>query len=92
MRTPLACSLLPMALGVLCINTALSGQNGYSIQNGKVIVNTSEHWSQWQTVAKTIQITDEGVQPTFIRKNTTVEIDGAKVLTINDEYIYDLWE
>ncbi len=81
MRTPLACSLLPMALGVLCINTALSGQNGYSIQNGKVIVNTSEHWSQWQTVAKTIQITDEGVQPTFIRKNTTVEIDGAKVLT-----------
>jgi hypothetical protein len=80
MRSSLACLLLAMTLGGLCLGTALWGQNGYSIQSGKVIIDSPEHWSQWQSVAKTIRITDEGVQPVFIRKSTRLEIDGEQVV------------
>jgi hypothetical protein len=56
------------------------GQQGYSIQHGKVLIDAKEHWAQWQSAAETIQITDEGVKPAFVRKSTIVEVDGEEVI------------
>ena len=79
MRTSLARLLLAIALGGLATDTVTWGQGGYSIEDGKVVIATQEHWAQWQSVAKTIHITDEGVQPAFIRKSTIVQIDGQEI-------------
>ena len=75
MRTSLICLLWTMVMGGMCW-----GQQGYSIQNGKVVIDAKEHWAQWQSAAETIQITDEGVKPAFVRKSTTVQIEGADVV------------
>ena len=80
MRPNWSFMVLPISLGVLISSAALWGQNGYSIQNGQVIIDSPQQWSQWQATEKTIQITDEGVQPTFIRKSTVLDIDGEEVV------------
>ena len=70
-----------LALALILAMTAMCwGQQGYSVQDGKVIIDAKEHWSQWQVAAKTIQITDEGVKPAFIRKSSTVQIGGIETL------------
>ena len=59
------------------------GQEGYSIQPGKVVVDSPEHWERWHFPAKTVEITDEGVRPVFIRKSTRRQVDGEVVPGIN---------
>ena len=68
---PLACVLLTLAC------SGVWGQQGYSLQPGKVVIDSREHWEHWQSAAKTIQVTAEGVRPAFIRKSTQLEIDGG---------------
>lgn len=65
-------------LGTMVLGEVAWGQQGYSIQNSAVVVESSEHWKHWQATAKTIQITEEGVKPDFIRKSTTLEIEGTE--------------
>ena len=71
--TSLACLLGGMILGEMAW-----GQEGFSIRDGAAIIESRDHWARWQSVAKTIQITEEGVKPAFIRKSTKLEIDGAE--------------
>ena len=71
--TSLVCLLGRMILGEVAW-----GQEGFSIQDGAAIVESEDHWARWQSVAKTIQITEEGVKPAFIRKSTKLEIDGVE--------------
>ena len=55
-------------------------RQGYSIVGGnKVIIDSKEQWSFWKAAAKTIQVTDEGVRPGFMRKSTEIELDGQMV-------------
>ena len=54
------------------------GQEGYSLDSGRVAVDSREHWEGWHSVAGTIQITEEGVRPEFIRKSTTLVMDGEE--------------
>ena len=65
-------------LGSLILGDVAWGQEGFSIQDGAAIVESEDHWARWQSVAKTIQITEEGVKPAFIRKSTKLEIDGVE--------------
>ena len=51
------------------------GQEGYSIQPGRVVIDSRAQWDQWESVPNTIQVTDEGVRPVFIRKSTILNID-----------------
>jgi len=71
--TSLVCILGRMILGEVAW-----GQEGFSIQDGVAVIESQDHWARWQSVAKTIQITEDGVKPAFIRKNTRLEIDGAE--------------
>ena len=71
--TSSACLLGGMVLGEMAW-----GQEGFSIRDGAAIIESKDHWARWQSVAKTIQITEEGVKPVFIRKSTKLEIDGAE--------------
>ena len=71
--TSLVCLLGRMILGEVAW-----GQEGFSIQDGAAIVESEDHWARWQSVAKTIQITEEGVKPAFIRKSTKIEVDGVE--------------
>ena len=66
--------LLPMSSRVSI------GQQGYELQSGKVVINDVGHWQQWQSVFKTIDITDEGVRPAFLHKSTTLDLDGVQVV------------
>ena len=73
--------LLVLVASTLCIVPTVWGQQtGYSIQGGKVVIDAKEQWAQWEQVAKTMQITDEGVRPAFIRKSSIIEIDGQEVV------------
>jgi len=56
------------------------GQEGYSLEPGRVVVDSREHWEHWHSAAHTFQISDEGVTPAFIRKHTRLEIDGEEVV------------
>ena len=55
-------------------------QEGYSLEPGKVVIDSKEQWESWRAPTKTIQITDEGVTSAFIRKSTTVTIDGRETI------------
>ena len=74
-RTALVCSVLTLFAAGVC-----RGQEGYSLQSGKVVVDSREHWERWHSAANTVQISDEGVKPAFIRKHTSLEIDGEEVV------------
>ncbi len=65
-------------LGSLLLGDAAWGQEGFSIQDGAAVIESRDHWASWQSVAKTIQITEEGVKPAFIRKSTKIEVDGVE--------------
>ena len=55
-------------------------QEGYSLDSGRVVVDSREHWERWHSVAGTIQIADGGVRPEFIRKSTVLDVDGREVV------------
>ena len=79
MRTfKLVSTSLVCLLGKLILGDVAWGQEGFSIQDGAAIIESRDHWARWQAVAKTIQITEEGVKPAFIRKSTKLEIDGVE--------------
>lgn len=65
-------------LGRMLLGDVAWGQEGFSIQDGAAVIESEDHWARWQSVAKTIQITEEGVKPAFIRKSTKLEIDGVE--------------
>ena len=65
-------------LGRLILGDAAWGQEGFSIEDDAAIIESEDHWARWQSVAKTIQITEEGVKPAFIRKSTKLEVDGVE--------------
>jgi len=56
------------------------GQDGYSLEPGRVVVDSRDHWELWNAAANTVQISDEGVKPAFIRKHTRLEVDGEEVI------------
>ncbi len=73
-------AVLMMSLVLLLFPFRVWGQQGYSIVGGnKVVIDLKEQWSAWKFAAKTIQVTDEGVRPGFMRKSTEIEIDGQMV-------------
>ncbi len=74
-RAALICSALTLSAVGQCW-----GQEGYSLESGKVVVDSREHWERWHSAANTVQISDEGVKPSFIRKHTSLEIDGEEVV------------
>ena len=79
MRTfKLVSTSLVCLLGRMLLGDATWGQEGFSIQDGAAIIESEDHWTHWQSVAKTIQITEDGVKPAFIRKSTKLEIDGVE--------------
>ncbi len=65
-------------LGRMLLGDSAWGQEGFSIQDGAAVIESRDHWASWQSVAKTIQITEEGVKPAFIRKSTKIEVDGVE--------------
>ena len=69
-----------LLLSPLAIPTAFWGQEGYSLLPGKVVIDSREHWEHWLSAAGTIQISDKGVKPTFIRKSTRLETDGVETV------------
>ncbi len=71
----LVCSALTLSATYPCW-----GQEGYSLEPGRVVVDSREHWEFWHAAAHTVQISDEGVKPAFIRKHTRLEIDGGEVV------------
>ena len=79
MRSPAfllaTCSALTLSATYPCW-----GQEGYSLEPGRVVVDSREHWEFWDAAANSIQISDEGVKPAFIRKHTRLEIDGGEVV------------
>lgn len=72
------CIAIFCAFGILSRPTTGWGQNGYSLEANRVVIDSKEQWEQWQYASKTIQITEEGVKPTFFRKSTTIEVDGRE--------------
>ena len=71
-----------MAVALVCVLVpVLSGptwaQQGYARQANKVVIDSPTQWQRWQSVATTVEITDAGVRPTFIRKSTRVDADGG---------------
>ena len=54
------------------------GRGGTRCCRGKS--DSREHWERWRSAAGTIQISDEGVIPTFVRKSTRLETDGEETV------------
>ena len=54
------------------------GQQGYRREANRVVIDGPAHWERWQST--TAEITDAGVRPGFIRKSTTLEVDGREVV------------
>ncbi len=75
LRTALVCSALTLSAVSPCW-----GQEGYSLQSGRVVVDSKEHWERWHSTANTVQISDEGVKPAFIRKHTRLKIEDEEVV------------
>ena len=75
LRAALVCSALTLSAVCLCW-----GQEGYSLDSDRVVVDSRAHWEHWHYAANTVQISDEGVRPAFIRKHTRLEIDGEEVV------------
>ena len=67
-------------------------QEGYSLDSGRVVVDSREHWERWHSVAGTIQTADEGVRPEFIRKSTVLDIDGREVVVPGINAVLDFAE
>ena len=75
LRTALVCFALTLSAVCLCW-----GQEGYSLDSGRVIVDSRAHWEHWHSAANTVQISNEGVKPAFIRKHTRLEIEDEEVM------------
>ena len=84
MRTALFLPVLTLGPSSVC-----RGQEGYSLEPGRVVVDSREYWERWQSVANTIQITGEGVRPEFIRKSTTLTVDGEEVVVPGINAVFD---
>ena len=67
-----------LVAAALVLAGSASAQEAYSVQSGRIVIDTKEHWQQWQSVANTIQVTDEGVRPAFIRKSTVLDVNGRE--------------
>ena len=78
-------AVLMMSLVLLLFPVRVQAQvrverQGYSIVGGnRVVIDSKEQWLFWKAAAKTIQVTDEGVRPGFMRKSTEIEVDGQMV-------------
>ena len=73
-------TILVSMLFTLILAGACRGQQGYAVQQGRVAIDSKDHWEQWQAAANTIHIDADGVRPAFIRKSTRLERDGEQVL------------
>jgi hypothetical protein len=80
--------LVGLSLLLLVPVTCLS-QEGYSLEPGRVVVNTRQHWEHWQSVPTTISNVDDGVRPAFIRKSTTLLIDGSETVVSGTNAVLD---
>ena len=56
-----------------------SGQEGYSLEPGRAVIDSKDQWERWKAPSGTVQIGDEGVTPAFIRKSTTLAVGGKEV-------------
>ena len=68
------------------------GQEGFSLEQGRAVVDSKEQWERWRAPFKTIRITDEGVKPAFIRKSTLVDIDGRETVVPGINAVLNAWE
>ena len=75
MGTALTCFLVGFLLA-----TAVRGQKGYSLGQGRAVVDSNEQRERWHAPFKTIRITFAGVRPAFIRKGTLLDIDGRETV------------
>ena len=66
------------AVLVLAWSTPGGGQQGYSREANRVVIDTPTHWQEWQSA--TAEVTDAGVRPGYIRKSTLLEVDGETVV------------
>ena len=53
------------------------GQQGYSLQESRVVIDSQTQWETWQSPPTTIEISEAGVRPAFIRKSTRLEGDAG---------------
>ena len=54
------------------------GQQGYRREANRVVIDAPTQWEQWQSA--TVEVTDAGLRPGFIRKSTRLEVDGQEVV------------
>ena len=64
---------------VLLVAARSSGQEGFTLEPGRVVIDSKGNWEQWKFPANTMQITEEGVLPAYFRKSTTLEVEGEEV-------------
>ena len=76
----------------LLLATPGRGQEGYSLEQGRAVVDSKEQWERWHATFETIRITDEGVKPAFIRKSTLLDIDGREVVVPGINAVLNAWE
>ena len=87
MGTALTCFLAGLLLA-----TPGRGQEGYSLEPGRAVVDSKEQWEHWHAPFKTIRITDEGVKPAFIRKSTLLDTDGRETVVPGINAVLNAWE
>ena len=87
MGTAITCFLAGLLLA-----TPGRGQEGYSLEPGRAVVDSKEQWEHWHAPFKTIRITDEGVKPAFIRKSTALDIDGRETVVPGINAVLNAWE
>ena len=67
-------------LSLVALSIECRGREGYSLLPGKVVIDSREHWERWHSAYGTIQVTDAGVGPTFVRKSTRSAMDGEETV------------
>ena len=65
------------APGLVLVVPAPSRTQGYSVETGRVVVNTASHWEDWTYPEGVVDITDGVVKPFFIRKSIDAVADAA---------------
>lgn len=66
------------ALALVLVVPAPSRGQGYSVESGRVVINTASHWEDWTYPEGVVDITDGVIRPFFIRKSIDAVADAAQ--------------
>jgi hypothetical protein len=62
---------------LLCCPAATAAQQGYTISNNRILVQTADHWQGWDIAVGAATIGDDGsVTPRFIRKRVNASLEA----------------